>query len=129
MRFIVREDDERTGALLGLLCVVMAGLLAPAGIALQVVAPPLYNAWTRHKVVFEPTFFALSTCAVLAFAIGQPASMILRGNNALRPLLVWAIASSTAMVAGVVVLTPRFGIGGAIAAIGMSEWCLSQGSP
>jgi O-antigen/teichoic acid export membrane protein len=127
MRYVANKDKSRFSGLLVLSWFAVAGLVCPASICLQLLAPRFFLFWTRGKLPLDPLFFALSIVSVLGCAVGQPAFMVLRGRNLLKPQLILSLASASITLIGIVVLTRSFGIRGAATAISIAEWTLALG--
>lgn len=113
MVFLHKRDQERTEMAFGTVWIVAIAILAPALIIIQSFIQPLYIAWTRGKIPFNPWLFATLSIGILVYAISQPAVSILRGNNLLRPQLIISAMSAIITLIGIVVLVPKFGILGA----------------
>ncbi|WP_017876894.1 MULTISPECIES: lipopolysaccharide biosynthesis protein [unclassified Janthinobacterium] len=121
MRFLRERDAERTDATMGFVWFFSVMLLVPVLIAFQWVMPALFAIWTRGKIAFDPALFGLFSIALLVFAIARPAMAVLQGNNLLRVQLYISIAVSALAVAGIVLLTGRFGVVGAGAVLLLAE--------
>jgi O-antigen/teichoic acid export membrane protein len=113
MRYLAGRDQARTVGAFGAVWVLLLGAMIPGSLVLQVVAPSLFELWTRGKIPFDPILFALLTSGVLIYAMAQPAQAIVTGNNLLVPQLVLSILCATVGVGGMFMLIPMLGVVGA----------------
>ena len=117
MRFLNERDQERTEAAFGLVWLVVAALLVPGVVAVQLIAPDLFPLWTRGKIAFDAVLFAMLSIGVLIFALAQPPMAVVQGHNLLRPQLVLSFLAAVVSVGGIVLLVPAMGVRGAALAL------------
>jgi len=121
VQFLHKKDQERSEAAFATVWIVAVIGLCPAVILLQDIIEPLFIAWTRGQIVFNPWLFATLSTAVLVYAVAQPAIAVVRGNNILQPQIVISAVTGGIAVGGIVVLVPIFGITGAGVSLLLSE--------
>ncbi|HTF19832.1 MAG TPA: hypothetical protein VK658_17290 [Chryseolinea sp.] len=121
MRFLHQRDQIRSEAGFATIWVVVAGLISPAVIVVQALAPPLFELWTKNRIVFDPLLFSTLSLSVLIYAVAQPAIAVVVGNNLMRPQLILSGLSAAIVVLLVVILVPIFGLVGAGLALVVSE--------
>lgn len=113
MRFLQQRDQARSESAFGTVWIVLVTMMAPGVVILQAVVGPLYIAWTRGQIPFNPWLFAVLSLSVLVFAVVQPATTVVVGNNLLKPQLLLSAIAAVIVVAGMYILVPRTGILGA----------------
>ena len=113
MLFLHNRDQERSDKAFGTVWIVSISLLAPALVCAQVIVEPLYEAWTRGRIPFNPWLFAALSASILVYAIAQPAIAIVRGNNLLNAQLLISGLTAAIALAGIFLLVPWLGITGA----------------
>ena len=121
MRFLNQRDQARSEGAFGSVWLIVLGLMAPAVVVLQVVAPPLFVVWTRGKIIFDPLLFGSFSLGVLVYALAQPAIAVTMGNNLLRPQLLLSAVTGGTTVAGMFLLVPVWGIRGAAVSLLAAE--------
>jgi O-antigen/teichoic acid export membrane protein len=121
MRFLVSRDQAKSEASFGVVWLVVIVCMAPAVIVLQWVAPHLFSAWTRGKIVFDPLLFATLSDAILIYALSQPAMAVVQGNNLLRAQLVISALAGGTVILGLLALVPVLSILGAGIALVLAE--------
>ena len=121
MRFLHQRDQVRSNTAFSTVWIVAIALMAPALIFLQAVFEPLYSAWTRGKIPFNPGLFALLSLGVLVYAISQPAISVVRGNNLLKNQIIISSLTAAVVIVGILLLVPLLGIIGAGMAIILAE--------
>ncbi|QNP51199.1 hypothetical protein H9L05_14015 [Hymenobacter qilianensis] len=120
MRFLQQRDQARCESVFGAVWIIVVALMAPAVVVLQAVIEPVYLVWTRGHIAFNPWLFALLSLSVLVFAVVQPATTIVVGNNLLKPQLLLSTLAALSVVGGIYLFVPRIGIVGAgIALLGL----------
>jgi O-antigen/teichoic acid export membrane protein len=121
MRFVALREQEKTEATLASIWLVIVGLMVPFACILQVIVEPAFSLWTHGQIAFDPLLFALFTVTVFIYALAQPASAIVYGNNLLRPQL--TISASAALIVATImfVLVPKIGLRGAGIALVAAE--------
>ena len=112
-RFLHQRDQDRMEAGFGTLWIVLIIVLAPSVVILQAFAEPLYSIWTRGKLPFSPSLFAVLSLSVLVYALGQPAMAIIIGNNLLKIQFYLSAVVAVIVIAGIYFLLPVIGIVGA----------------
>lgn len=127
MRFLHARDQVRSEAGFGTIWVVVVGLISPAVIFLQSIAPPLFGLWTKGRIDFDPLLFACLSMSVLIYAVAQPAIAVVTGNNLMRPQLALSGISAGIVVMLVIVLVPLIGLPGAGVALVVSESAAAVG--
>ncbi|AUD06413.1 lipopolysaccharide biosynthesis protein [Spirosoma pollinicola] len=116
MRFLHERDQDRSELAFGTVWIIIVAILAPAVVILQAFVEPFYIAWTRGKVPFDPWLFATLSLSVLVFAVVQPATTVVIGNNLLKPQLFISLTAAITVVVFIYILVPLVGIlGGGIA--------------
>lgn len=116
MGFLRERQQAAVVGTFAFLWLALVFLLGPALVALQAVAPALFELWTHGKLAFDATAFAGFSIALLLFALARPADAILLGQNRLRTQFVLAAFAALATVLGVLALDGRAGLPG-IAAV------------
>jgi O-antigen/teichoic acid export membrane protein len=112
MRFVARRDQEKAKATLAAVWAVLAALLAPGAIVLQLVVAPLFALWTGGRIELDPVLFALFTTSVLVYALAQPAIAVVHGNNLLRVQLGVSVAAGSVVLGLTAALLPAAGLRG-----------------
>jgi O-antigen/teichoic acid export membrane protein len=121
MRFFRQQDQARATSTFCFIWLMIATMMAPGILILQYVAPTLFQMWTRGKVAFDPSVFALMNCTLLVYAIAQPAMAVAQGFNLLKIQLTIAISTGIVALVGLALLTSRLGIWGAALALLVAE--------
>jgi O-antigen/teichoic acid export membrane protein len=122
MRFLKNRDQERGDATLAFVWFFTVILLAPVLVILQGIMPDLFALWTRSKIEYDPLVFGLFSIVLIIYAVSQPASAILQGNNQLKQQLFITILVSLISVLGVIFVSPILGIRGAAIVLVISEF-------
>ncbi|RYE21408.1 MAG: hypothetical protein EOP45_09610, partial [Sphingobacteriaceae bacterium] len=104
MRFMHQRDQPKMESAFGTVWFVLVAALAPAMVVIQAFIEPLYLLWTRGRVTFNPTLFAMLSVSVLIYAVAQPAIAVVKGNNLLKPQLLMSIIAAIIVVGGIYVL-------------------------
>ncbi|PZR24714.1 MAG: hypothetical protein DI535_21200 [Citrobacter freundii] len=113
MRFLNEKDQRRMESSFSLIWLVVILFLTPGVVLLQVIIVYFFREWTKGQVEFNPYLFSSLSLGVLVYALSQPSTAIIRGNNLLRPQLVVAIVSAVVVIGGIVITVPALGISGA----------------
>jgi O-antigen/teichoic acid export membrane protein len=113
MRFLRLRDQARTEAAFGFVWLMIVLAMCPSIIFLQWFASPLFEAWTRGKIHFDPMLFAVLSTGVLIYAIAQPAVAVVQGNNLLQSQLAVSLLTGCTVIAAILLLVPAMGIVGA----------------
>ncbi|RZK43443.1 MAG: hypothetical protein EOO61_04985 [Hymenobacter sp.] len=121
MRFLHQREQSRSEAAFGIIWFVLIAALSPAMLVLQAFVEPLYAIWTRNKIPFDATLFAMLSLSVLVFAAAQPAIAVVKGNNLLRAQLLLSALAALLVVSGIAVLVPTQGLRGAGLALLLAE--------
>jgi len=119
--YLIRGDQKKVEISFSLVWIICCGIMAPALILLQYIAPSVFSLWTRGKFQYDAELFALFSLATLLYGVSQPALAIIQGRNLLRPQLVLSMLTALVLVGGVFLFTPRLGIAGAGYALLISE--------
>lgn len=127
MRFLNQKDQPRSEAAFGTVWLVLVGVMAPAAVAAQLVAPPVFAWWTHGKMLFDPLLFSTLSLAVLIYALAQPAIAVVQGNNLLRTQLFLSTLAGALAVGGMLLLVPLIGVRGAGFALLMAEILAAAG--
>ena len=127
IRFLHERDQTRSEAAFGTIWIVVMALMTPGVIILQTFVEPFYTLWTRGKIPFDPTLFAVLSLSVLVYAVIQPAIAVVIGNNMLKPQLGLSGLAAVIVIGGIFVMVPVFGIRGAGIALLTSEVVVSVG--
>lgn len=112
-RFLHQRDQDRMEAGFGTLWIVLIIILAPSVIVLQAFAEPLFAVWTRGKLPFDPSLFAILSLSVLVYALVQPAMAIIVGNNLVKIQFYLSAVVAMVVIAGIYFLLPLIGLVGA----------------
>ena len=121
MRFLHERDQARSEAAFATIWIVVVALMAPGVVILQTFVEPFYIFWTQGKITFDPLLFATLSMGVLVYAIVQPATAVVIGNNLTRTQLVLAIIAAAIVLGVLIVLVPIIGIRGAAIALLIAE--------
>jgi len=121
MRFLAARDQPRTESTFAIVWLVLCGVLCPAIIIVQWLAPTLFPLWTHGKIAFDPWLFGMLSLGVSVLALAQPAAAVLQGNNILRAQLAISIIAATVAVGGMAWLVPLMGVRGAALALLAAE--------
>ncbi len=127
IRFLHQRDQPKSDAAFGTIWIVVMGLMSPGVIILQAFIEPFFTIWTRGKIPFEPSLFAILSLSVLVYAVIQPAIAVVIGNNMLRPQFWLSCVAAIIVIGGIFVLVPVVGILGAGIALLASEIVVSVG--
>lgn len=113
MRFLRNKDQPRLVGSIAFVWLLSVIVMGTCLVALQGIMPTVFGLWTRGKIQYNPTLFALFSLALLIFSISRPAAAIIQGNNLLRNQLINSTTVGVISIGVVVVLTPIYGIIGA----------------
>jgi O-antigen/teichoic acid export membrane protein len=113
MRFLQQRDQARSESAFGTVWLVVVALLTPAIVVFQAIIEPFFISWTRGQIPFDPWLFAILSLTVLVYAVVQPASTVVVGNNLLKPQLIISSITSLTVVIIMYMLVPKTGIIGA----------------
>jgi len=127
MRFLHQRDQNRTEVAFGTVWLVVIALMSPGVVILQTIIEPLYTLWTRGKIPFDPSLFAILSLSVLVYAVTQPAIAVVIGNNMLKPQLGLSCLAGIIVGGGIFVLVPVVGILGAGISLLVAEIIVSVG--
>lgn len=111
MRFIQNKDQQRIDATFSSIWFVLIAFLAPAVIVLHCFGPELFSSWTHNKIGFDPILFGTLSTGVLIYALAQPATSIVLGNNMVNTQLVISILSMLCILMIIPLMNFGFGIG------------------
>jgi O-antigen/teichoic acid export membrane protein len=117
MRYLNRRDREKCVASITILWIILVAILAPAAVIAQLFIAPLFEIWTRGKISFDHTLFALFSTSVLLFALAQPAMFVLQGLNILRPQVAISLGATLIALTGTFLFAPLVGVKGAAIAL------------
>lgn len=121
MRYLAVRDQARTESAFAVVWLMLCGVLCPAVLLVQYVAPFVFPLWTQGKIQFDPQLFLMLSLGILIVALAQPATAILLGNNLLRYQLVISLAAGCTTVVALFLLVPRLGIRGAALGLLIAE--------
>ena len=121
MRFLVARDQARTEGAFAVIWLVVCAILSPAIVVLQLGMPTLFPIWTHGKMAFDPWLFAMLSLAVAVYALAQPATATLVGNNRVQAVFGVGAISALAATGGMILLIPVLGIRGAAGALLAAE--------
>jgi O-antigen/teichoic acid export membrane protein len=127
VRFLQQRDQARSESAFGTIWLLVIAVMAPAAVVLQALVEPIYLAWTRGQIPFNPGLFALLSLSVLVYAVVQPAMTVVVGNNLLKPQLALSVLGALIMVGGMFILVPATGILGAGLALLAAEIATTLG--
>jgi len=88
-------------------------IVTPFAFFFQIVAPVIFEIWTRDKILFDPILFASLTSSFLIMMFYHPASMIVRGKNLFKEDLIISIFTSIIFVLLLIFLLDIYSIRGA----------------
>ncbi|HKG05825.1 MAG TPA: hypothetical protein VKB19_05170 [Pedobacter sp.] len=112
MGFLHRRDQIRSDVAFGTIWIVTVMVLSPAMALIQLFIAPVYLAWTKNQIPFDPWLFASLSVGILVYAISQPAIAVVRGNNLLKSQVRISGLAGSITIAGIIVLVPLLGISG-----------------
>ncbi|HEV7381745.1 MAG TPA: hypothetical protein VGN64_18240 [Dyadobacter sp.] len=121
MRFLNHKDGEKMEASFATVWLILVVILSPAVIILQTFAPPLFQIWTKGKIIYDPVLFAFLSFGVLVYALSQPALAIIVGNNMLKEQVAVSVVASIVLALCLFTLVPYWGITGAGIGLFLSE--------
>jgi len=121
MRFLREKDQNKTAASFDTIWLVIIVVMAPFIIFLQKIMPSAFVVWTQGKVVFNPALFAVLSISVLVYALAQPATAVVIGNNLIRSQVMISIVTTAILITGLLVLIPLSGIFGAAVSLLAAE--------
>lgn len=121
MRFFAQKDLRGIRSAFSAIWLPTVLLLCPALVLAQGFIEPLFMAWTRGKVVFDPLVFALLSVGVLVNALTQPVTAVVQGNNLLNRQLFVSLSAGLVVILLLLLVTPLWGIGGVAFALLMGE--------
>jgi O-antigen/teichoic acid export membrane protein len=121
MRFLRERDEVRMHSIMGFLLFMTVILLAPAMLLLQLLIPDIFLLWTRGKVPYDETLFAIFSIGLMFNAYARSASAIIQGNNLVKVQLTMSVTLGFVAVGGIVLLSTFYGIHGAAAALLLAE--------
>ncbi len=124
LRFVRERDASRVDVALAAIWILLAVLVAPGLVAAQFVVPPLFEAWTRGRIAFDPMLFALLSATVAVFAFAQTATMVVRGANLVRAQLAASFVGAAVVLIGIAATAGVLGIRGATGALLAGEICI-----
>lgn len=127
IRFLHQRDQIRSEAAFGTVWIVVIALMSPGVVILQAFVEPFFTLWTRGKIPFDPSLFAVLSLGVLVYAVIQPAIAVVVGNNMLKPQIGLSCLAAIIVIGGIFVLVPIIGIFGAGIALLASEVVISVG--
>jgi O-antigen/teichoic acid export membrane protein len=125
LRYVNRTDAEKSAAVMSVLWIVLVGVLAPAAVAAQLLVAPLFEIWTRGRVPFDHTLFALFSMSVLFVAFAQPAIAVIQGLNKVRLQVGISLMATASVIIGTLLLAPAMGTVGAAGALLVGEVLLA----
>jgi hypothetical protein len=121
MRFLAARDQARTEGAFAIVWLVLCGVLCPAIVIVQWLAPTLFPLWTHGKIAFDPWLFGMLSLGVSVLALAQPAAAVLQGNNIVHEQLVISVLAAVVAVGGMALLVPMMGGRGAALALLTAE--------
>lgn len=121
MRFLHERDQGRSEAAFATIWIVVVAFMAPGVVILQTFVEPFYVFWTQGKIAFDPLMFAILSLGVLVYAIVQPATAVVIGNNLTKTQLLLAIIAAAIVLGVLIILVPIIGIRGAAIALLVAE--------
>lgn len=121
MRYIRQRDSERLGAVFWLVWAFCALALTPTIIVMQIAMPSIFPIWTHDRVKFDPILFAMLSSSVLFYAIAQPATLVLKGNNLIGVQLMLSALGGTVVIGLLFLLEDSIGIKAAGAGLLVGE--------
>jgi len=121
MRYLVTRDQQRTESAFAIVWLVLCATISPAILIVQWAAPTLFPLWTHGKFFFDPWLFGMLSLTVSVFALAQPATAVLQGNNIVRSQLIIALIAAFIAIGGMVFLVPIIGVKGAALSLLLAE--------
>jgi O-antigen/teichoic acid export membrane protein len=127
MRFLHAREQSRTESAIATICILVIAVMAPSVVVLQAFIEPLYLIWTQNKVSFNPVLFAFLSFGILVYAVMQPATAVVMGNNLTKAQLALTAVAAIIVFAVLVSTVPILGIVGAGIALLLAEICAAVG--
>lgn len=113
MRFLQKKDQEKTETAFATVWLILVVLLSPGTVLLQLFSKQIFSAWTHGLIEFDPMLLMILSLSVLIYALAQPAMAVIIGNNLLKIQMTNSIVSSLALIMGLLLIIPSYGVLGA----------------
>jgi len=110
IRFALTAEHKKLRELLCASWLVGGTVINIALLASVPVLEPLYQAWTRGVLRFEPRLFFALAVAVAMRAVGAPLLNLLAGTNELRAQALIALAQATTVAATALLMLRNYGV-------------------
>jgi len=88
-------------------------IIIPFSFFFQIIAPTVFEIWTRDKIIFDPILFGSMTISFLIMVFYNPASMIISGKNLFKKDLLISIFTSVIFILLLIFLLSTFSMRGA----------------
>jgi O-antigen/teichoic acid export membrane protein len=121
MRYVRERKQHRMEGALSILWLLLALILCPMTVVLQLTMPYIYPWWTRNAFGYDGLLLCCLSASVLVAMISLPAIAICSGSNLVSLQLRIAAIAAGVLFAVLVPLTQLFGIRGAALALLICE--------
>ena len=111
--YINEKDEDKFISANTILYFIFCFIITPFAFFFQMVAPIVFEIWTRDKILFDPVLFASMTTSFLIVMFYLPASMVVRGKNLFKEDLIISILTSSIFVVLLMFLLNIYSIRGA----------------
>ena len=92
---------------------ILSLIIIPFAFFFQIIAPTIFEIWTRDKIIFDPILFGSMTISFLIMIFYNPATMIISGKNLYKKDLLISIFTSIIFILLLIFLLKTFSIRGA----------------
>ncbi|MXN91967.1 hypothetical protein GR160_12100 [Flavobacterium sp. Sd200] len=127
MQFLRNKDQPRIDAAFNTIWALLVFMMAPGIVILQLIMEPIFIAWTKGQIEFDPLLFLLFSFTILIYTLSQPAIALVTGNNLLKQQLQMSVLSSVVLIVLMFVLIPYLDIVGAGIALVIAELMSTYG--
>jgi O-antigen/teichoic acid export membrane protein len=110
MRFLQQKEQKKIDASFDTIWLVLIAALAPGVVVMQAIAPAIFASWTKGQINFDARLFATLSLGVLVYALAQPATAIVIGNNLIKSQVFISLISTIIVIAGIILMIPSLGI-------------------
>lgn len=127
MQFLRNKDQPRVDVAFNTIWALLVFFMSPGIVILQLIMEPIFTAWTKGQIEFNPLLFLLFSFGVLIYTLSQPAIALVTGNNLLKQQLQMSVLSSVVLIALMFALMPYLHIVGAGVALVVAELISTYG--
>jgi O-antigen/teichoic acid export membrane protein len=92
---------------------ILSLIIIPFAFFFQIIAPTIFEIWTRDKIIFDPILFGSMTISFLIMIFYNPATMIISGKNLYKKDLLISIFTSIIFILLLIFLLKTFSMRGA----------------